>query len=603
MIDPSAVNSYNSCDSLKDDIIEALKHFANSIITSEVTNDWWAKCDPNDPNWNPWGGNYYPQFPIAYESDGVAMEMAAPEMGSAASAPTAAKSEDSYQTNNQVEGVDEADVIKSGEFTITVTYMHCMIYFNSYLFRLDGKHVFAAYGDILYAWNATDGTTGTSITRMPYNETNCTDGPIIEPLVYDYQNDGDAVAETESSSGKKARREKQNNRGTMSMPWYPPCYNPKPQILALLLHEDRLTAIVSENNYVIMPYSADSPSLIDDHSSLTIKVYDVSNVPSDGTPLTLVGERKLHGNFNAARSIDNTGVVIATSYVNTQAMANSLYRSQPLYCGLSNEEYEEKASLIALNRSEWFADQLISELDLNYGCGQIFKISAMQSGNTSDTTNGDLLTNFVSVMSFDTADEYVNEEIPIALSGSFASGYLSNVYVAQDFVAALAVGSSYNPDTSSWDQSTFVLGFDISNPTPVPYSFGQVSGSPINQYATDLFENHLRIATTEWQWSETEGSTTTNIIFVLDLPSDPESDATMKVVGKTDHLGKPNESIYAVRFQGDTAYVVTFEQIDPFIVVDMNATDPHPIGELEVRVNVIHDSHWIRLLTFFFSIW
>lgn len=121
MIDPTAVNSYDSCDSLKDDIIEALKHFANSIITSEVTNDWWAKCDPDDPNWNPWGGNYYPQYPIAYESDAAAMDMAAPEMGATASAGAAAKVEDSYGTNNQVEGVDEADVIKSGEFTISST--------------------------------------------------------------------------------------------------------------------------------------------------------------------------------------------------------------------------------------------------------------------------------------------------------------------------------------------------------------------------------------------------------------------------------------------------------------------------------------------------
>jgi hypothetical protein len=211
----------------------------------------------------------------------------------------------------------------------------------------------------------------------------------------------------------------------------------------------------------------------------------------------------------------------------------------------------------------------------------------MQSGNnTSDTANADLLSNFVSVISFNTADEYIDEEVPIALSGSFANGWLSNVYVAQNFVAALAVGSKYNPDTSSWDQSTFILGFDISNPTPVPYSVGQVSGSPINQYATDLFEDHLRIATTEWQWSETDGSRTTNKIFVLDLPSDPKSDATMKVVGETDHLGKPNESIYAVRFIGDTAYVVTFEQVDPFIVVDLtNATNPRPIGELEVSSN------------------
>jgi DNA excision repair protein ERCC-4 len=536
----------------------------------------WAKCDPEDPNWNPWGGNYWPQYPIAYGESAAAADMAMPEM--AATATVGSAKEDSYGTNNQVEGVDEADIVKS-----------------------DGIHVFAAYGDLLYAWNATDGTTGTSVTPMPYNKTNCTDGPmpIIEPFVYyDYEdelveNSTDTVADsssstsTGSSSEKKIPRRQQSERQTMSMPYYPHCYQPKPQILSLLLHGSHLTAVVSENNYMIQPYSTEMPSLINDYSTLTIRVYDVSTVPTDGSPLTLLGERKLKGNYNAARSIENTGVVVTTSYVDTNVMANSLYRSQPLYCGLNNTQYEEKAAKIAVNRSEVFAEQLIKELDLNYGCQNIFQISAMQSGNSSsDSTNGDLLSNFVSVISFNTAaNNYVDEEIPIKLSGSFASGYLSDVYVSQDFVAALAVGSSYNPNTTSWDQSTFILGFDISNPTPVPYSFGQVPGSPINQYSADLFDDHFRIATTEWQWSEADStSRTTNQIFVLDLPTDADSnDASMKVIGQTDHLGKPNESIYSVRFIEDKAYVVTFEQKDPFIVIDLsNATDPRPIGELEL---------------------
>ena len=59
MIDPTAVDSYDSCDALKEDIINALKHFANTIIVGEKANDWWSKCDPNDPNWNPWGDNYF----------------------------------------------------------------------------------------------------------------------------------------------------------------------------------------------------------------------------------------------------------------------------------------------------------------------------------------------------------------------------------------------------------------------------------------------------------------------------------------------------------------------------------------------------------------
>ena len=60
-------------------------------------------------------------------------------------------------TNNQVDGVDEADVVKS-----------------------DGKYVYAAYGDVLFVWNATDASAGMSVTKMPQESyENCTrDNPI-----------------------------------------------------------------------------------------------------------------------------------------------------------------------------------------------------------------------------------------------------------------------------------------------------------------------------------------------------------------------------------------------------------------------------------------
>jgi hypothetical protein len=50
-------------------------------------------------------------------------------------------------------------------------------------------------------------------------------------------------------------------------------------------------------------------------------------------------------------------------------------------------------------------------------------------------------------------------------------------------------------------------------------------------------------------------------------------------------LSLADSPIHSVRFMKDKAYVVTFEQKDPFIVIDLsNATDPRPIGELEVWV-------------------
>jgi len=49
------------------------------------------------------------------------------------------------------------------------------------------------------------------------------------------------------------------------------------------------------------------------------------------------------------------------------------------------------------------------------------------------------------------------------------------------------------------------------------------------------------------------------------------------------HIGKPGEQLYASRFVGDKAYLVTFRQTDPLYVVDLaNPSDPFLAGELEI---------------------
>jgi hypothetical protein len=67
------------------------------------------------------------------------------------------------------------------------------------------------------------------------------------------------------------------------------------------------------------------------------------------------------------------------------------------------------------------------------------------------------------------------------------------------------------------------------------------------------------------------------------------SDASLRTVSKLPNaqrpapLGKKGEQVYAVRFVGDRAYVVTFRQVDPLYVVDLsNPEDPRTVGELEV---------------------
>lgn len=99
---------------------------------------------------------------------------------------------------------------------------------------------------------------------------------------------------------------------------------------------------------------------------------------------------------------------------------------------------------------------------------------------------------------------------------------------------------------------------------------GSVAGTPLNQWAMDEYEGHLRIATTV----AAPGVESENDLVVLDSDLDR--------VGAERGMGTGQE-VFAARYQGDTAYLVTFRQVDPFHVIDLSEpTDPTEEGELEL---------------------
>jgi beta propeller domain-containing protein len=76
--------------------------------------------------------------------------------------------------------------------------------------------------------------------------------------------------------------------------------------------------------------------------------------------------------------------------------------------------------------------------------------------------------------------------------------------------------------------------------------------------------------------------------FLTVLRENPDSvslDAIAQIpnADRPEHIGKPGEDLYAARFMDDRAYLVTFETIDPFYVVDLaNPQEPRIAGELEL---------------------
>jgi Beta propeller domain len=129
---------------------------------------------------------------------------------------------------------------------------------------------------------------------------------------------------------------------------------------------------------------------------------------------------------------------------------------------------------------------------------------------------------------------------------------------------------------------TTVHRFDTSDPDSTSYSAsGKLPGYLLNQFSLSEHEGVLRAATTEepvWWSGGGAGTESQSHVTVLD-----ERDGALRQIGQVGGLGK-GERIFAVRFIGSAGYVVTFRQIDPLYVVDLERpAQPVVRGELKIR--------------------
>jgi len=124
---------------------------------------------------------------------------------------------------------------------------------------------------------------------------------------------------------------------------------------------------------------------------------------------------------------------------------------------------------------------------------------------------------------------------------------------------------------------------------------GAVSGTVLNQFSMDEYNGFFRIATTNnqhwfpWTTDENDIQQSANNLYILDENLQPAGSLTNIA---------PDETIYSVRFMKDRAYMVTFEQIDPLFVIDTSDPyNPNILGTLKIPgfSNYLHpyDDHTI----------
>lgn len=181
--------------------------------------------------------------------------------------------------------------------------------------------------------------------------------------------------------------------------------------------------------------------------------------------------------------------------------------------------------------------------------------------------------------------------IPLADPTQFTSkcivGNSEAIYMSPKSLYLATSSNSYLFDPISsryrYDHRTLLHKFSI-NTAKIDYKgSGSVLGSlggEQNKKSFRMGENgdYLRVVTSIGNsWG---GDQSTRLAILKEDTTKKRLDE----ISRIDNLGKPGESLYASRFFGDTAYLVTFRTTDPLYILDL--ADPyHPsiAGELEIN--------------------
>ena len=140
--------------------------------------------------------------------------------------------------------------------------------------------------------------------------------------------------------------------------------------------------------------------------------------------------------------------------------------------------------------------------------------------------------------------------------------------------AAGSSGAGSLKATGSTEPGTQIYKFSLDQGRVTYLAKGEVPGTLLNQFSMDEHKGYFRVATTTGNtWSSGQDKSQNNV-YVLD--------ETMTLVGMVEGIA-PGERIYSTRFIGDRAYLVTFKDTDPFFVLDLKVpSNPRVLGALKI---------------------
>ena len=312
----------------------------------------------------------------------------------------------------------------------------------------------------------------------------------------------------------------------------------------LILSGDTLTVIGTE--YVnSSPATRYYSRYYNNQNNTTVSTYNIS----DRKNPTLIKNYKLYEPYYTSRRIDNKLYVIASGHLRKKSSNEKLVEHN-YYENFTNKEFP-------VNSIRYLDDVLSDNLTL---------ISVLDLNNPD---NDIILEPFL----LDISNAYVSENAFYLLEENYDKNNhetfwdkikpLFSLKGVFGFIDEQSQTSNYY---YSYSRQTEIYKFNIENSGNISYAAKtKITGETINQYSLDEYNGHLRIAL-----EDNDGSYVAIFNEKLDK------------IGESGRLGK-NEEMYASRFIGDKAYLVTYRNTDPLFVIDLsNESSPKVLGELKI---------------------
>jgi len=534
----NATEPYVSIEDLRKDIEVLAKTFANTIILEEANKYQRNKFDfrTSFPETSPPTSEFTEETTSFLETPPV-VDIAA----SVATARTRSfEKVDDFDTYQREAGVVSEDHVKS-----------------------DGEHVFFGTGNSIKVWDIEGKLFETTTIKSVYTRTD----------EWDLAHDRD-----------------RHNMNDVS-------------IVALHMNKEESKLTVISLDF----YSANTAvgPIIEHTSATQVTIFSI-----DGGSLTEISHTYIDGIHVNSHAVGNNVHVVTRTLLSTSAFIDEhLYRKNfddanrtQNTPSMTNEEYVAVATRRAEEVMPEFVDKVIDlvtegdEINLSRVVG--FRNSVNDYRSVTQVSSFDI----------SNVSDVDDIELHASKSLSFQAGSEEYYFATDEWIWISHLKYGWGPSKMEYFEDTLLLGFRLDGASSTFAAVGSVPGHLLNEFSIDFVKEddkeYVRVAVTEFlfndffvdepfRWGQTAEPTsedesesrTLNQIIILEVPKvedDSQKINTLEQLGSIS-VGKKHEFITAVRFFDNISYVVTFEQTDPFYVLDLsNPEEPKVLGEFEV---------------------